>query len=433
MITEIIDKVIRKNKGIPLEFFGSRQKTILSETNSGKICFSDSSSGGGFGVKAIVSGRVGFSYITDISMVEKAVRQAILNAKYSELKQDDFPQEKVVKQVNWLYDKKVAELLPEPVMDISEKIISSFGDVDGRIVIDRGAVHASSSEYFVINSNGVDYSAKSTCISSECEVALKNSSGSAFTASTYFDNFDIDSMVSRASMFALKGIGRKNVKSAVQTVVLDADVIESIFGHTLYPSLNGDRVQKDKSMLEGKVDSVVGNECLDICDDGRLERGLSSSPFDRDGVASSRTEIISSGVLKNFMYDYVTAAREGKESTGNASGDFNRISSISPTNFIVKPSAKSFDNLVSEVKDGLLIYNVLGAHTANPITGDFSLAIGKGFKIVDGSVAYPVKNAMLVGNVFDLIKNVSSIAGDVRQSGHLVSPSVSFSGQKIVG
>ncbi|NOQ38208.1 TldD/PmbA family protein, partial [archaeon] len=216
-------------------------------------------------------------------------------------------------------------------------------------------------------------------------------------------------------------------------VVLDADVIEAVFGNTLYLSVNADRIQKGQSMLAGKMGEMISSECLNIRDCGALDGRLCSSPFDRDGISTRKTDIISGGVLKSFLHDHVTALREDRDSTGNGAGSFNTMSSVAPTNVVVRPSRTGFDSMISEIKDGMIIYEAMGAHTANPITGDFSLAIANGFKIIDGNIAYPVKNAMFTGNVFDLLKNVSAVASDVRQAGHLVSPTISFSGQKIVG
>ena len=432
MIDEI-DKIIRKYKDVPLEFFGSKQKAVMSEVQGDKLCSANSSVGGGIGVKAIVGGRAGFSYCTDMSLIEKAALQAMANAKFSELEQKTLPEKRDMQKINNLYDKKVSDMTPESVMEISGKLSGDLKAINKDLRMNLSIVEAASSNYFLVNSNGASYSSELTSVSAVCEAVFKKSSGNISFATTSLKEFDTDFLVEKASRLAIGGVGKKNVISASQTVVLDADVINAIFGNTLYLSVNADRVQKGQSMLAGKIGEMVGSECLDICDCGALDGGLTSSPFDRDGISTRKTDIISGGVLKSFMYDYVVALREGRDSTGNGAGNFNTMSSIAPTNVVVKPSRTSFDSMISGIKDGMIIYEAMGTHTANPITGDFSLAIAIGFKIIDGEIAYPVKNAMFTGNIFELLKNVSVIASDVRQTGHLVSPSIAFSGQKIVG
>jgi len=433
MMIDEIDKIIRKYRDIPLEFFGSRQKTILSEVHGGKLCSANSSVGGGIGVKAIVGGRVGFSYATGISLIEKAVCQAMANAKFSELEQDTLPEKRDMQTIKNVYDKKVSGMTPECVMEMSGKLSGDLRAVNSDLKMNLSIVEAASSNYFLVNSNGASYSSELTSVSAVCEAVLKSSSGNASFAATSLKEFDTDFLVEKASRLALGGVGKKNIKSACQTVVLDVDVIDAVFGNTLYLSVNADRVQKGQSMFAGRMGEMIGSECLDICDCGALDGGLSSSPFDRDGILTRKTDIISGGVLKSFLYDHVTALREDRKSTGNGAGSFNTMSSVAPTNVVIKPSRTSFDSMMSGIKDGMIIYEAMGAHTANPITGDFSLAIANGFKIIDGEIAYPVKNAMFTGNIFDLLKNVSVVASDVRQTGHLVSPSIAFSGQKIVG
>ncbi|MEA2003400.1 MAG: metallopeptidase TldD-related protein [archaeon] len=433
MMIDEIDKIIRKYKDIPLEFFGSTQKTAVSETHADKLCSANSSVNGGIGVKAIVEGRAGFSYATDMSLIEKAVIQAMANARFSELEQKTLPEKRDMQTIKNIYDKKVSEMTLESVMDISGKLSGDLKAVNKDLKMNLSIVEAASSNYFLVNSNGASYSSELTSISAVCEAVFKNSSGNASFVATSLKKFNTDFLVGKASRLAVNSVGKKNVKSACQTVVLDADVIDAIFGNTLYLSVNADRVQKGQSMLAGRIGEVIGSECLDIRDCGALDMGLCSSPFDRDGIPSRKTDIISGGVLKSFLYDHVTALREDRDSTGNGAGNFNTMSSVSPTNVVIEPSRTGFDSMISGIKDGMIIYEAMGAHTANPITGDFSLAIANGFKIIDGEIAYPVKNAMFVGNIFDLLKSVSGLASDVRQTGHLVSPTISFDRQKIVG
>ncbi|MEA3229466.1 MAG: TldD/PmbA family protein [archaeon] len=435
-MNEIMEKasnIIRKHKDYELEFFGSKCNSLICNMRLGKVHSVNSSVSGGIGVKAIVKGLAGFSYTTDLSHVEKTIRQAIANSKNSQLKQKTFPTATKSQPVKGIYDKETAELSSDSVMRISVQLLDKFKSIDSKLEVSEAVFDVSLSDYFLVNTNELQGCARLTDCSAFCSTIYKGSNGDAMAESNSVKMLNMDKIVQRASNFAINGLGAKPVSSKIQTVVLDADVLESLFGHTLYPSLNADRVRKGQSVLEDKLGTKIASSCLTVFDDGRLEYGLVSSPFDRDGVSALRTEIISGGVLKNFMYNYSTAEQESTVSTGNGAGGFNKISSISPTNFVVARGDSSFDNIISEIKDGIIIYEVLGAHTSNPITGDFSLAVAKGFKIVNGSIAHPVKNAMFTGNVFDLLKNVSVIGNDVRQRGHLVSPTISFENQKIVG
>ncbi|NOQ38225.1 hypothetical protein GQ472_05030, partial [archaeon] len=289
MMIDEIDKIIRKYRDVPLEFFGSRQKNIISEVHGDKLCSANQSVNGGIGVKAIVRGRAGFSYATDMSLIEKAVRQAMANAKFSELEQKTLPEKRDMQKIKNIYDKKVSDMTPESVMDISGKLSDDLKAVSKDLKMNMSILEAASSNYFLVNSNGASYSSELTSVSAVCEAVLKSSSGNASFAATSLKGFDTNFLVEKASRLAVNGVGKKNVKSASQTVVLDADVIEAVFGNTLYLSVNADRVQKGQSMLAEKVGETVGSECLNIRDCGALDGRLCSSPFDRDGVLCRKT------------------------------------------------------------------------------------------------------------------------------------------------
>ncbi len=431
---EVIERIMRQHKGVPLEFFGSNHRSMSVEMKTDKVSSSDMSVTKGIGVKAIVAGRAGFSYTTDISRLDDAVEIAIVNAKYSELKQDSFPEMQKMKDVKGIYDPGIQGMAPEELVNFSVQLREKLKDANKDVKVNHSVVEAGSSDNFLVNSNGISYTSKTTGMSGMVEAVYKDSSGGANMGAATIKGFDIDHMAARAARLAVSGVGRKSIKSAEQTVVIDSDVLESLFSNTLYPSINADMVQKGQSSLKGKIGQQIGSCGLDIIDSGLIAGGLCSSAFDRDGTRSQETSILSSGVLKSFIYNHVTAMREGKKSTGNASGGFGSMASIAPTNVVLKYSeTKGLDKILSGIKDGIFIYEALGAHTANHITGDFSLSINKGFKIIDGEIAYPVKNAMFAGNVFELLKDVSCFGDDVRQSGHLIAPTVSFSRQKIVG
>ncbi|NOQ56246.1 MAG: hypothetical protein GQ477_05585 [Nanohaloarchaea archaeon] len=431
---DVIFDVMKKYKEVPLEFFGSGHKSTSVDMLSDKIVSSDMSVTKGVGVKAIVCGRAGFAYTTDASFIERAVKDAIANAKYSELKQDGFPEIQKLKKIKDIYDPKIYDMSPEELVNFSVKLRESLKVENKDIKVNHSVFEAGSTDNFLVNSNGISYSAKSTGMSAMVEAVYKDSSGSVSIGTPTIKGFDVCYLSQKAARLAMSGVGRKNIKSAEQSVVIDSDVLESLLENTLYPSINADMVQKGQSSLAGKIGQQIGCSGLDIIDSGIVDGGLCSSAFDRDGTMSQETSIMSSGALDSFIYNHVAASREGKKSTGNASGGFGAMSSILPTNVMLKFSeSMKFDKIISEIKDGIFIYETMGAHTANHITGDFSLSINKGFKIIDGEIAYPVKNAMFAGNVFELLKNVSCFGDDVRQSGHLIAPTIVFSGQKIVG
>ena len=138
--------------------------------------------------------------------------------------------------------------------------------------------------------------------------------------------------------------------------------------------------------------------------------------------------------MRGFIYDNYTAKKEGKESTGNAArGGYWSTPSLEANNFHVVSGSKSNDALVGEVNEGLIVYLLQGAHSSNPASGDFSVVGAPAWKIEKGEIAYAVKGAMVSGNVFELLRNVSGLSDVERQVGALVSPWVRVENVKVIG
>jgi PmbA protein len=111
---------------------------------------------------------------------------------------------------------------------------------------------------------------------------------------------------------------------------------------------------------------------------------------------------------------------------------------IGPTNFKLCAGKKSaqakFDDIVNEVKNGVIAKEVIGAHTANAASGEFSVVLDTAFKIEKGEIVYPVKQTMLGGNILDVLKSVALFADDMKQVGEaLIAPTVLVKGVRVSG
>ncbi|RLE58089.1 MAG: TldD/PmbA family protein, partial [Thermoprotei archaeon] len=131
-------------------------------------------------------------------------------------------------------------------------------------------------------------------------------------------------------------------------------------------------------------------------------------------------------------YDTYRAQREGIESTGHASRGYSSEPGISPSNLVISSTyEKGYEDLISEVDRGLIIRWIIGAHTANIITGEFSVAVGEGYYVENGEIKYSVKQAMLGGNILDLLAKIVALGRDREKIGNLVTGSMLIRDQAI--
>ena len=193
----------------------------------------------------------------------------------------------------------------------------------------------------------------------------------------------------------------------------------------LADSFCADQVQKGMSGLEGKRGKRIFGEHVSILDDGLLKKGQGSALFDDEGVPQQRTTLVSAGELQGYLYDGASARREGMRSTGNAvrSGGFTGAPEVGVTNLFVKKGKHPLAALLSEMGNGFLITELMGVHTANAVTGEFSFGCA-GQVVRGGAIAHPFKGMAVAGNLFDLYKRVELVGSDLRFSSGVGSPSL---------
>jgi len=137
------------------------------------------------------------------------------------------------------------------------------------------------------------------------------------------------------------------------------------------------------------------------------------------------------------LYDNYSANKEGVQSTGNASRSGNTSYSSTPVleanNFVFNQGTQTPEELIGEIQDGLIVYGVQGAHSSNPESGEFSVVATPVWKIESGTVTDSLRDVMITGVFFDVLKNVSGLGNNVRMLGQLVAPWIKVENVKAVG
>lgn len=194
----------------------------------------------------------------------------------------------------------------------------------------------------------------------------------------------------------------------------------------LASSFLGENIDKNKTKLKGKEGSRLFSELINITDSGLV--GIGGFPFDGEGVPSKENSLVREGILQGFLFDEYYGGKLGSPSTGNSI----RTGIKEPP----KNGARGFyieggKTDLSGLTEGIIIEELMGTHTANPVTGDFSLgALGYVYR---GSEKKPFKGVMVSGNVFDLLNNVKAVGNDLTFYGTFGSPTLFIEGFKISG
>jgi PmbA protein len=256
--------------------------------------------------------------------------------------------------------------------------------------------------------------------------------GWEFGFSNGIRGIDIQKIAAGAAAKAVGHLGARKIPTMRCPAILDSYVANEIL-EVLAPAFLAENVQKGKSLLAGKIGEKLFAPLLRIRDDGTLPGGMATSPFDGEGVPHRNTVLAESGVLKGYLYDSFCGRKEGRESTGNsARGGFKGLPHMGVTNFFIEPGECTPEGLRKGIDRGILLTDVIGMHTANPISGDFSVG-AVGFLIENGEVTSPVKGIAISGNIIDLFRNVEAVAGDLRFYGVVGAPSLRLAGLDVSG
>ena len=286
------------------------------------------------------------------------------------------------------------------------------------------------------NSNGVDISSKKTFYEIFLSVASRNGedtgSGFDFDFSHGFGALKFKKAAMNAAKKGVDQLGARAVPSGNYNIIFDNFTSSELLS-ILKQSFYADNVYKKKSLLEGRLETKVFSDKLDIIDDGLLYGGAMTDIFDREGVKMQKKVLCSSGTVKSYLYDIEYAKRAGAKSTGNSvSRSFTLPPDIGSTNFFIKNGETNILDIISSVKEGLYINELMGLHMAKPYTGEFSLG-ASGFYIKNGKINFPVKGIVLSGNLMRLFTGIVKIADDIRYFGSTGSPSILFKDVQVSG
>ncbi len=397
----------------------------------------------GVGIRTIADKAVGFAYtniVADKAALESVVARALSAAKASKPDPDwrGLPQKKPYSTTEGTFDQKIVELSPEDLVKVTAAMLDSAGEVDKRVFSIEGGVGSGYVANAIANSNGVSGYDRGTIV--ECSLAALAKEGGAVTPVCFeFNaarNYSLDpSWVGKeAAKLAVSALKPKPVESKPTKVILTQFALQDLFAYTLMGAVKADSVQRNQSPFKGKIGEQVASENLSIYDDGLYPTGLRTSIFDGEGVPHQNTPVIEKGVLKNYLYDNYAAKKDGVQSTGNASrAGYLSTPGIDTTNFHITPQNKTTEQMLSEVGDGLIIYYLQGAHSSNPVSGEFSVVATPCWKIKGGEITHSCGGVMLAGNIFELLKNISVVGGNERQMGSIIAPWVIADNVRVIG
>ncbi|GAB6138226.1 TldD/PmbA family protein [Halanaerobaculum tunisiense] len=402
-------------------YYQKSQRNDLKVYN-GQVESLESSHARGLGIRVFKNNQMGFAYTADFraDALEEVIAEAIANAQFATADENrqlpegnfDYPELKI-------YNSKLEETKLEAKIDLAlqmeEAALDYSNQIDSVINVNYGDYDT---EIRIVTSQGLDESYRGNGCYAYLYVLAKNETeqqtGTAIAYGDTLKELDPVAKGQEASENAIKLLGGQPVTSQQAPVVFTPE-IGSMFMYVLAQALTAEAVQKGRSLFADKLKQQVAAPEVNIIDDGTLEEGLATAPFDDEGVPCSATELIKDGVLTNYLYDTYTAYKEGVESTGNGNrGGYKGIPSVSASNFYLAPGDTEPKDIIAGVENGFYVHKVSGLVTggANPISGDFSVG-ATGQWIKEGEIAQPVSEITIAGNLIDFLQDIEQLGSDL--------------------
>lgn len=429
-----------RNKGVEAEAFLLHGRELSVEIIAGQVDTLKEAEEAGMGLRVINNGRLGFVFTSDLSdqAVKQVVDDAISISRYTEPDPHNcLPQGKYKYPVLEVYDPQISATSLEEKTELARKVEQIALSADSRVsIVERAGYEDSEFTSVIMNTNGLYASGQGNFCGIYIFLVAQEEgdaqNGFSVMMKKRFSDLDPVFTGQEAADNALRSLNARTVNSAHLPCVMEP-YVATRFLSLLAQMADAQMVQKGKSLLAGKLNEQVASPVVNLVDDATFKGGIGTFPFDGEGVCARRNTVIKDGILSGYLYDCYTASKAGLEPSGNGQrGSFRGLPSVGTSNFILQAGNISRQDLYGDMGKGLYITEVMGMHTANPISGDFSVGAA-GIMVEKGRLTYPVRGATIAGNLGNFFRDIESLGNDLRFFGGKAAPSIRLKSLSIAG
>ena len=399
--------------------FGTDTSMSIDILN-GEVSSYENSATSSLSFRGLKNGQMGYcsTNILDDSSIEYLLKSAMENC---EVLNDEDPQfiycdennkNLYFSQVTDAYEKNTYKSFSETGLKLEKAILALDERIDA---VDFLTISCSTGPYLIINSKGLHSYRDTDGISIVASARATDADGSVKSGGHYWIGKDIDDFDQEKFLVKFKDnligkMGAKSCKSGNYKTVLKCEAFQQFF-MVFFGNFLATTMQRGLSLLADKEGEVIASDVLTVKEIPMYDKALTKIPFDDEGVLTTEKAIIDKGVFATALYDLKSANKAGRQSTGNGFRAGSAVSEM-PTNLIVEPGEKTFEGLLEEAGEGIILTDLSGLHAGvNPISGDFSL-LCEGYLIENGKKGRPVEQITVAGNFYEVIKAIKSVGND---------------------
>jgi PmbA protein len=425
-ITKAVD-LLKERTFSDFEVYGSSIDTIRAESKDCEAGYLNRSAESGISIRILDNGSMGFAYGPEATqgLIDSAISSAQYQFKdqYNHIPafQDNYIQMD-------LFDPAVSNLKAGECIKQAISLERSARDADSRIQqVRKAAFSRTIAITHIVNSHGVDISSTSSYVSASVMAMAKDSddtqSGYDFDFSHRLTEINVQKVGVDAAKKATDMLFARKIKTMKIPVVFDNATTAQMLDF-ISDAFVGENVLKGKSYLNDKLGKTCFSTTITLSDNPLDIRSSGACPFDGEGVPSQHTSLVKDGIVLAFIYDSYWGKIADKSSTGNSvRSGYTSPPFLGIRHLCLEPGKEDLSQKLVGLKQVLKITDIMGMHTANPITGEFSVGVN-GLLFEENNVLYPVREAALSGNVYEMFSRVIAVGDDARAFGNIFCPSI---------
>jgi len=390
-------------------FEANRLKQVVTRETSGRA------------LRLIKGGRIGFSASNKVNGTKELVAMALEMAPFGAEAKFRFPSLQSYLKLE-VYDSKVEKVTEEQMVELGQSLIDKVRAHTPELVCQSG-VSKNTISVEIWNSRGGRATYKKSVFSLSVEGVLIRGTDMLFVGDSESSCRPITDhkTVSHNTLEQLERAKETapSVEGKLPVIFTPLGVASTLL-MPIAMAVNGKTVLQGASPLGHRKGEQVFDKRLSIRDDSMIEYRPGSRFCDDEGVPSQRTPLIAKGMVANFLYDLQTAALAGTKSTGSGSRSLASLPSPSLSAIVIEEGDTSFEDMLADIKDGLVVEELMGASMGNVLGGDFSGNVLLGYRVKNGKLVGRVKDTMVTGNIYEALKEVKAVGNKARWVGGVV-------------
>jgi PmbA protein len=431
-LEEVLRSARRKAEQAEVFSASARATTVQFEANELKQVQSRESSS--TALRIFREGKIGFAIASGGGGWEALVDMAAETSQFGSPANFQFPSSQDYSKAR-IFDPEVDKIAMERIVEIGKELVAKVKGHTPDILCDVQITKGTSS-VSLINSQGGEGGYDKSFFGLSLEGILVRDTDMLWVedseSSCRSDLVRVHELADRVIWQLEMAKKKATVRTKVLPTVFTPHGVVGALLSPLVLAFNGKAVLEGASPLKDKLGKQVFDKKLSLWDDATVAYGVGSYPFDDEGVPGQRLPLVANGVVTNFLYDLQTAVLAGTHSTGNGRRAGGGSPSPAISSLVLEKGDVSFQAMVKDMKEGLIVEEVIGAEQGNILGGDFGGNVLLGYKVENGEIAGRVKDTMIAGNVYQVLRELPGIGQEARWvGGTLQTPHLYCSGVSV--